>query len=1842
MCLTRALAGTIPSDSEIFLLWEVYTGGVDTLIGSMTRQSIEAGLRRLLEKAAAKHSPLARPQHNAVRACLEAHIPGAAVNALATLKPHSREPVLGARYRDHEWYLKPSPPGPKGPGVIHERVVFTELDTEITLQSDADADSDAESLLEVDSESGMDFELYSESESESESGSGSGSNAISMSRDMFAASRARIQAATAANRKRLDNAARVGLGVDSANYWQLFRGAAAFKGVIDALGLLCAAPAMPPAAADDKCPARAVARPGESAEDRERRLNRARTELRQAFTRFDPRGQGALPLRPFTSMLAAAVTAAVHNPRLFPEVQQRTKQIGSKELRVLKGCIKEQSRTHGQVLFARYLRLGDPLSLPLTGPGSGAAALAARDLTFPPMRMEPLWFRHTVCAIAHSCVNAMGLGDDGPQGLTVQQLLHLLWMRTLRVMSDINRANARVLVAKTARKRFTRAAQELLKILAPKFLSQRAEVLDAAGRSARGLLASQYIVSQDMIMRRHPGAIAAAASALATGAILDTFTKRNRMARAWTTYDPSRTFKLQQPAVESALHSKLDRPCTQRMKAGEDGFDIARDQACQCARKRVPAAAREMRNDLDRDSKGYISAEDYFLSYTDPDAFDIKASKLLQECAARVARSADDIAAEYNALAPITPRSIEINWEKRIRSSQCQEPGWPHIAKCMLPRAPKDALSVALDLVARDPSHTSKAGVSSGGGRGGHGGGVVVSMPGFSANPYLIRDGYAALAAQCRETTDVRAAIARDTAVWKIFAEDRSVIINTDVERVICMRLAKLAGLEAAGPVVNSFLALGETLSARARSGAVPDSVSFLEAGTELAATHVAAVDASSTTGTESFTAHSAQSPAAAAVATPVLASLATLTPALRATAACISRGARVTAKQAIVRVDHSIRGPVRGRIESHGQLQALGDGRVTRCEFDSAPRALDETIDELFTQCGAQPTNDARRVMQAYTEPGQEPEQASVSATVLEERYNEQVEQARAAVRARRDAAVAAYQKASYTPSHTAQVDGRAVPVDTLKDDAQARTLALAQFEAVAECALDLTRKAAKQVIHGMVLHVEGVDAVLSAASASDTGSGSFAEEAAYITTLADAVGFDVSSPSLVEAMAQRARAPRPLFTSGGKRILAVDMRHVTALPYALASGAKSIMQRCELATNTRVHRLWMRYAPAKSTWETRMRLRTAAAASAGSAASTMSWLAEAERKLDAMASAEHGPAADIDEERVKFIPRDVVEEMLTRMVASAANQRLDTDEDDAVAAAARKERARQGYASFLEAGAGLGSESDPSTATGAQHMPGYALFARCVRSGIPAATDRVLAYFLPKGAVNDVTQTPSVRATLLSAAQAVSNTTDAQLPNSHQTQRLLDAAARAGRIEYRDWLRRQLGPMHIPLDPPHPWGQSCPNLAAVFSGPANDAAADRSDVLASAVLSAARSLAARCDAKVNWGALFNEIIHRSLEPLGASTGKRPSPFMDMQYLNPREPLDPNDKHAFRENSALHRVVPPEPVDLIATTARWATADPIRAAAVDAAVDNPPGGMPSVTGALGVSLLSVSEVRAASVDGAAAATLLGLRNGAAPAAPGTTVFAEMSSTVSASAAAAMSAAPPLPAVDNDMGPLVARVSQVMGDAASAGLAAGLQASLPDNLVKVTNNTVSRVTARKLLKSLTVSLTDSLTATLLLAISRPLVHHTTRMLTHALTPAIMYPATSIIARALTHNPRGDYYCWYCATTGQTAPAPGQQGVPLYCDYCQRAQEYNYNIDYYAQYFARHYTSYYAEFYSNGAGMEDMIRLRDPILEEILNISGSDPVIVQKQLYGKNETSNGSTAPVPDVQGGGQS
>jgi hypothetical protein len=177
--------------------------------------------------------------------------------------------------------------------------------------------------------------------------------------------------------------------------------------------------------------------------------------------------------------------------------------------------------------------------------------------------------------------------------------------------------------------------------------------------------------------------------------------------------------------------------------------------------------------------------------------------------------------------------------------------------------------------------------------------------------------------------------------------------------------------------------------------------------------------------------------------------------------------------------------------------------------------------------------------------------------------------------------------------------------------------------------------------------------------------------------------------------------------------------------------------------------------------------------------------------------------------------------------------------------------------------------------------------------------------------------------------------------------------------------------------------------------------------------------------------------------------------------------------------------------------------------------------------------------------------------------------------------------------VDNDRGVLVSLISRRLGESLSAFTTRSLNAALPAAVTKATNNTVVRLTVERTLAQMTLTLTDSLTKGTLKGMGQHTSVLMTQALTNILVPGITFPATSVIARALTHNPRQDYYCYYCKHNER------------YCEYCQRALQYNDYVDHVAQYFNQYYTQYYTPFYTRDAHVRQYGHLANKVFDGIV-------------------------------------
>ncbi len=76
----------------------------------------------------------------------------------------------------------------------------------------------------------------------------------------------------------------------------------------------------------------------------------------------------------------------------------------------------------------------------------------------------------------------------------------------------------------------------------------------------------------------------------------------------------------------------------------------------------------------------------------------------------------------------------------------------------------------------------------------------------------------------------------------------------------------------------------------------------------------------------------------------------------------------------------------------------------------------------------------------------------------------------------------------------------------------------------------------------------------------------------------------------------------------------------------------------------------------------------------------------------------------------------------------------------------------------------------------------------------------------------------------------------------------------------------------------------------------------------------------------------------------------------------------------------------------------------------------------------------------------------------------------------------------------------------------------------------------------------------------------------TRVLTRTLVPTLPFALAPTVTHSLTHAPKTDYYCMYCAKHS------------VYCAQCKRTRQVEAARDYYVSYYAGYYSKYYTGAY----------------------------------------------------------
>eukprot|EP00939_MAST-03C_sp_MAST-3C-sp1_P000458 g458.t1 len=145
-------------------------------------------------------------------------------------------------------------------------------------------------------------------------------------------------------------------------------------------------------------------------------------------------------------------------------------------------------------------------------------------------------------------------------------------------------------------------------------------------------------------------------------------------------------------------------------------------------------------------------------------------------------------------------------------------------------------------------------------------------------------------------------------------------------------------------------------------------------------------------------------------------------------------------------------------------------------------------------------------------------------------------------------------------------------------------------------------------------------------------------------------------------------------------------------------------------------------------------------------------------------------------------------------------------------------------------------------------------------------------------------------------------------------------------------------------------------------------------------------------------------------------------------------------------------------------------------------------------------------------------------------------------------------------------------VVQIVGNMI-AMLGPVLHLPLSMNMHRDVNASVTRAAGRTLTQTMTMELTKSLVLSLSQSLVRTLSAVSTKEINAYLTPSLTYAITPAVAHSLKHNPKSDFFCFYCSEH------------QIYCDECRHAQLSMQNDDYYAYYFSRYYAGYYSGYYA---------------------------------------------------------
>ena len=122
-------------------------------------------------------------------------------------------------------------------------------------------------------------------------------------------------------------------------------------------------------------------------------------------------------------------------------------------------------------------------------------------------------------------------------------------------------------------------------------------------------------------------------------------------------------------------------------------------------------------------------------------------------------------------------------------------------------------------------------------------------------------------------------------------------------------------------------------------------------------------------------------------------------------------------------------------------------------------------------------------------------------------------------------------------------------------------------------------------------------------------------------------------------------------------------------------------------------------------------------------------------------------------------------------------------------------------------------------------------------------------------------------------------------------------------------------------------------------------------------------------------------------------------------------------------------------------------------------------------------------------------------------------------------------------------------------------------------MVRGTSRSVTTALSRRLHFSILNNLVDSLTGQVVRVASSNLIE--------ALVPSLTNSIVPVVALSLSHDPRGDYNCFYC------------REHEVYCMECERVSHKDAVMSEDANYFSNYYGDYYGQMYSKGQIFEDL-------------------------------------------------